>query len=180
MRGRRRKSVPGRASAEIVWRSRLASGCPRPGRSAPPARRAERRDSADTPRGGLDGSGDSGVVRNNRHRAWSGRPGGEAAAQRLKAGAARNASGGWACGRSGSHRIAKCNAKGYGRVAARNIISRQNTIIQESVVVWDHYYGFLGPGRLGGAAAERATAACSVNRTKHSSSGSLRPSASVH
>ena len=40
----------------------------------------------------------------------------------------------WPAGRAGgSHRIAKCNAKGWERVTARNHISRQSIIVQKSV-----------------------------------------------
>ena len=72
----------------------------------------------------------------------------------------------------GSHRIAKCNAKGYERLTVRNYISRQNTIVQEKCTM-----GFWA--RAGSEAAGGRSAAGSVNRTEHRSSGSLRPS-SVH
>ena len=72
-------------------------------------------------------------------------------------------------GVGGSHRNAKCNARGEKRVTARNYISRQD---------------ILGPGRLRGAVVETATAAGrrsaagSVNPGR--SVGSLQPSVSVH
>ena len=83
----------------------------------------------------------------------------------------------WSAG--GPHRITKCNANGWERVTARNYISKQSTMVQNSVQ-WARWPGPAQRRGRGVTAADRRSTAGSVIRIEHRSSGSLRPSASVH